>query len=110
MWLHLFLFLFTTASIGYLLTRSNLFKPVREWATQKNQRTNYIDVEQSNWIRNPFYWWLDNFFGCWYCNGFYSAIATYVLLHFEIYFICYFFTGALFALISTSLIIKIKDF
>lgn len=109
MWFNLFLFLLTTASIGYGFTRTRLFKPVREWTTEKNRRANYIDVEHTGRIVNPFYWFLNHFFDCWYCNGFYSAIIAYTLLHFEVYFICYFFCGALVTRISTSLITNLKD-
>ena len=107
MWFNLFLFLLTTASLGYLFTRSRGLKPVREWVTEKSMRAEHIDVEPSKGIKNPLYWWLNHFFECWYCNGFYSAIIAWTLLHYEVYFICYWLIGALFALISNSLIKKL---
>lgn len=110
MWFNLFLFVMTTASMSYALTRSKGFKLIREWASRKDRQKNYVEVDQIHVPNNLFYWFLNYFFECYYCNGFWTAIVAYTLLHFEVYFVCYFLTGALFTLIIISLIKRIKDF
>ena len=110
MWFNFLLFLITTASITYGLTRSKGFKPLREWATKKNKEINYPpSVENKKPLKNPFYWFLNHFFSCYYCNGLYVSMGTWLLLNHQLYFVCYAFSGALFTLISITIINKIKE-
>lgn len=77
------LLVFTVAGITFGITRSNLFKEPREWATKKHKEKNRVG------ITGRFYWIIDALLNCQRCNAFWVSILVYIVILNKLYFLCY---------------------
>lgn len=71
------IFILCTSSISWIVVRSKLFQPLREYVTTKRIKA---DKSSGNFVRSI--WdYLDGLFSCVGCFGVYSGLASYCLLY-----------------------------
>ncbi len=89
----LLLFILSTAGLTIILTRSKIFKPVREYITLRN--------------KNVFMKYLDSILSCSLCCGFWCSIIVYYLQfkNIDTQLVLYTFTGAIMSNLIISVII-----
>ena len=82
--MNLIIFILASAGLTWMLTRSKLFKPLREKITIKRQVLS-ISVKAietkgfSTTIKHKFYWVLDELLGCYGCTGAWMGAIIYLL-------------------------------
>lgn len=99
------LFSFATAGLSWILVKSKLFTPLREFFTLSyNNHVNYVasnGVSVFSWMKLYFYYFLNGIFNCEGCMGFWSGIVNYLLIYktIELDILCYGFGGSIFSLL-----------
>jgi hypothetical protein len=109
----LILFILATAGLSWILTKSKLFKPLREYLTGSyRDQIELVANEGLNFIRGiKLYvlYFFDSIFGCEGCMGFWSGILNYLLIakNIDLGIFVYGFTGSIASLIIIALFNKL---
>lgn len=107
--INLFIFILSTSGFAWGVTRSKLFKSIRETVSYKVNLLN-IAVKStqlksfSNTVKYKFYWLLDSVLNCGGCFGFWAGIIIYQLMEYKVYVLVYAFIGAIVSLFIISFI------
>jgi hypothetical protein len=109
--LNLIVFIFATAGLTWMLTRSKIFKPFREKITHKRNIFN-LSVKSTelksrkNTIKYKLYLFLDEMLGCYGCCGVWSGGIIYLLQKCNIEIVLYVCIGA----ISSQILVLLVQF
>ena len=82
-------FILGTIGLERIITKSKVFRPIREWVTTKNLFIGYM-------------------LSCSQCIGFWSAFLVYLLFYAKLYFVVYMLIGSFVCDIADNLIKKLK--
>ncbi len=105
----LILFAFAAAGLSWILVKSKLFKPLREWLTLSYQKQ--IDVVSKGGIlgikgiKLYVLYFFNGIFNCEGCMGFWSACMSYLLIYKELDLIIFAFgfAGSIISLLIIAL-------
>lgn len=93
-------FLLSTAGLSYIVTRSELFRSLRD-----RLRSRYVSND------NKVNWWFHKIFSCPLCFGFYSGIFNRVMLSgFDEYLLASGFVGSIVSFFVSLLIDNLKEY
>ena len=81
--MHLLLIILALVGLTWILVKSTLFKPIREFISKKNTNKGNIFIR-----------FLDSIMNCEGCMGFWAAGVVYVLDYFKIEIALYCFAGS----------------
>lgn len=101
--LNLIIFILASAGLSYGITQSDLLKEVREKVTTRHLEKNAID------ITNRWWWFLNAFFNCVMCCGFYCGILVYLAIYFEMDYLLYPFIASITSYFLYELIKNLKS-
>ena len=99
----LIIFILATAGLSHGITKAKLFKEIREWATKNHLEKNAIDITSRWW------WFVDAFFNCARCCGFYCGIVVYLAIYFEMDYLLYPFIASITCYLFYELIKTLKS-
>jgi len=90
---NLFLFLFATAGLVWVLNKSKLFKKTREFFTKKHLANQ----------KNKFYWFVSSVFECSGCMAVWASLPLGACVHYDILYPLYPFIAAIFSVVLISI-------
>jgi len=102
--MQLIIFLVTTASLTYGVTKTDLFKSARENASSRNIKLNEGMPKIISWR----WWFLDHVLNCTFCFGFWASVPSYVMVSFGPQWLCYPFLGCAASMLFFLIIKKLS--
>lgn len=111
---NLILFILSTSGLTWILVKSKLFKPLREYFTLNyNNQINNIELKGFNSYRGVklyMSYFLNSIFNCEGCMGFWSGLFSYLIIYgnISIKILPYSFAGSIISLILIGLLLFIN--
>lgn len=107
--LNIFIFIFASAGLTWILTRSKMFKPFREKITHKRNifqiSTKSTEIKSfGNTIRYKIYWFFDEVLSCYGCAGVWCGAIVYFLQKCNAEIVLYVFISAILSQILVLLV------
>lgn len=106
---NLLIFILSVSGFSWIVTRSKIFKPLREKVShKKNIYEIAVKSTMMKCVNNNFklkaFTFMDGLMECWGCFGFWAGIACYLIQLYGINIILYAFVGSISSLLVIGLI------